>query len=45
MSSGRAWLQRTVELKELIVTGLGGKLLAVGDSLLEGFALGGRHGV
>lgn len=35
---------RTVELEELVVAGLGGELLGVDDGLLEGFALGGRHG-
>lgn len=35
--------KRTVELEELVVVGLGGKLLAVDDGRLEGFALRGRH--
>lgn len=38
-------LVQGVELEELIVARLLGKLLAVDDSLLEGFALRGRHGV
>jgi hypothetical protein len=33
----------TVELEEVVGAGLGGKLLGVDDSLLEGVALRGRH--
>lgn len=33
----------TVELEEVVVAGLGGELLGVGDGLLEGFALRNGH--
>lgn len=35
---------RTVQLEEVVVAGLGGELLRVDNGLLEGVALGGRHG-
>lgn len=30
-----AWAQRTVEIQQLLVRGLGGELLGVGDGLFE----------
>jgi hypothetical protein len=36
-------LVKSVELEELVVAGLGGELLGVDNSRLEGFALRGSH--
>jgi hypothetical protein len=43
VGAGEAGRQLTVELKELVVAGLGRELLAVDDSLLESVTLRGGH--
>lgn len=35
---------RTVDLEQLVIARLSSELLGVDDGLLEGIALGGRHG-